>query len=197
MFTIVGLGNPGDEYKDTHHNAGRDIVEALAKKYDIGFAFDKKANAQVGKGDIDDESVRLILPDTFMNKSGGAVSYFIKNPKQAKTLVVVHDDLDLPLGMLRFVFARGSGGHKGVESVKRAIKTEEFIRLRVGISKESRGRAKKPSGEDAVIDFVLKKWSKAETEEFKKVKKEAIKALDLLTAEGLQKATMETNTRKG
>ena len=196
MYTIVGLGNPGEEYMDTHHNAGRDIVTAFAKKVDADFQFDKKSNAQVSSAEIDKTKAKLILPDTFMNKSGSAVAYFIKNPKQAKSLVVVHDDLDLPLGTLRFVYNRGSGGHKGVESVKRAVKTEEFIRLRVGISKESRGRAKKPSGEDAVVDFVLKKWSKGESEEFKKVKKRAVLALEVLLEDDLQKATMETNTRK-
>ena len=128
-----------------------------------------------------------------MNKSGSAVAYFIKTKKQAEDLLVIHDDLDLPLGKIRFVFARGSGGHKGVESIKRAIKTDEFARLRIGISKEARGRAKKPVGEEAVVKFVLSKITKNEEEKYKKGRKEIAKALQVFAEEGLTKAMTDFN----
>ena len=94
------------------------------------------------------ENATLVLPETFVNLSGKAVSAFIKSPKAAKNLLVVHDDLDLPLGTVKLVFGRGSGGHKGVESIMRAVKTKDFARIRIGISgvgkkhqaKESLGR---------------------------------------------------------
>jgi|SRR3989344_1690402 len=193
MITIVGLGNPGEEYENTRHNAGRENVLSFAKKNGFEFKFDKKANAEAASGAVGGKKIRLILPDTYMNKSGSAVAYFIKTKKQAEDLLVIHDDLDLPLGKIRFVFARGSGGHKGVESIKRAIKTDEFARLRIGISKEARGRAKKPVGEEAVVKFVLSKITKNEEEKYKKGRKEIAKALQVFAEEGLTKAMTDFN----
>ena len=155
-YVIVGLGNPGDEYIGTRHNTGRMLVEAFAKKQGCNdFNFDKRANALVSEGKIKREKFTLVLPDTFMNKSGNAVAQFVKSKKAAEQLVVIHDDLDLPLGRIKLSFNRGSGGHRGVESVKRTLKTEAFIRMRIGISKDAgKGKVKKPVGEDAVGDFI-------------------------------------------
>src|SRR3989344_8690902 len=123
-IVIVGLGNPGKEYEKTRHNAGRNAVELVAKSEGLDeFVFNGKSKALVTKGNIGKESAVLVLPETMMNASGKAVTAFVKSVKAAKNLLVIHDDLDLPLGALKMVVGRGSGGHKGVESIMRALKT--------------------------------------------------------------------------
>src|SRR3989344_8138681 len=100
-LVIVGLGNKGKEYEKTRHNAGRNAVELVAKNEGLGeFVFNKTANALVAKGDLAGENVTLVLPETMMNASGKAVTAFVKSVKAAKDLLVIHDDLDLPLGTL-------------------------------------------------------------------------------------------------
>ncbi|MEK7126170.1 MAG: aminoacyl-tRNA hydrolase [Patescibacteria group bacterium] len=189
---IVGLGNPGKEYEKTRHNAGRSAVELVAKQEGFDdFVFNKKANALVTKGG----ELTLVLPETMMNASGKAVSAFIKTPKAAKNLVVIHDDLDLPLGTLKMVFGRGSGGHKGVESVMRAIKTQDFARIRIGISGVGKkNQAKKVHGEEKVIKQVIGKWKPSEEATFKKVLKKAAETIRLFAASGLPSATQFANT---
>lgn len=194
MYIIAGLGNPGEEYDGTRHNAGRMIVSVFAKSKGVeSFKNDSKSKALIGNFEESNNKGKLILPETFMNKSGGAVAYFVKSLAAAKKLIVVHDDLDLPLGSIRIVFNRGSGGHKGVESVKRGIKTNEFIRIRIGISKEFRGRAKKPKGEKEILKFVLGKFDKKELEILKTVQKKTIAALNMIISEGIEKAMGEFN----
>src|SRR3990167_6957456 len=128
MIVIVGLGNPGKEYEKTRHNAGRMAVQLLAKQEGPGeFVFNKKANASVAEGKIGKTKTTLVLPETYVNLSGKAVAHFVKSIKAAKELVVGRDDLDLPLGATKMTFARGSGGHKGVESIMRALKTDAFV----------------------------------------------------------------------
>lgn len=144
MFTIVGLGNPGEEYARTRHNAGRIIIAALEKKSELP------------------PKSKIIVPSTFMNQSGKAVAPYIRSKKAAASLVVVHDDLDLPLGVVRVSFGNSSGGHNGVKSIERAVKTKDFIKIRIGVSKLARGKAKKPAGEKEVLDFLLGGFSKAE-----------------------------------
>lgn len=195
MHIIVGLGNPGEEYDNTRHNTGRMIAAAFAQAQECDdFTLDKKAQAQIAEGKIKKEKFTVLLPDTFMNKSGNAVARFVKSKKAAEDLVVIHDDLDLPLGRFKISFNRGSGGHRGVESVKRGVGTEAFVRLRVGISKDAgKGKVKKPAGEDAVGDFILGKFKPAEASEFKKVSKKACEALAVLVAEGKEAAMQGFN----
>lgn len=195
MIVIVGLGNPGEEYVGTRHNTGRALVDAFRRAQDFGeWDFDKKANAQVSEGKLKKEKVTLVAPDTFMNKSGGAVARFVKSKKAAEQLVVIHDDLDLPLGRFKLSFNRGSGGHKGVESVIRAVKTTSFTRVRVGISKDAgKGRVKKPVGDKAIGDFILGKYKPAEAAEFKKLSKKVCEALAVLVTESRERAMGEFN----
>ena len=190
-YVVVGLGNPGEEYVGTRHNIGRMVLDAFVKENKLPvWQADKKLKALVSAGQMGENKARLLEPETFMNKSGDAVKPLIKNPKAAETLVVVHDDLDLPLGKIKISFNRSSGGHKGVESIMRAIKTEAFIRLRLGISGETAGgKIKKPHGEGKVIDVILGKFKKSETEDLKKVIKKAVSALELIIKEGHEKAT--------
>ena len=190
---IVGLGNPGKEYEKTRHNAGRSAVLLVAKQGDFPeFVFNKTMNALVSKG----KAATLLLPETMMNLSGKAVVALVKNPKAAKNLLVVHDDLDLPLGTIKMVFGRGSGGHKGVESIMRAIKTKDFARLRIGISAAGKKhQAKKISGEEKVIKHVIGKWKPGEEAALKKILKKAALAVQLFVTGGIEEATMFANTR--
>mgnify|MGYP001562024000 CR=1 FL=1 len=192
---IVGLGNPGEEYIKTHHNAGRSAVEAFAKKFCVGeWRFDKKANAQVAAVSSDGVKATCVLPDTFMNKSGSAVVKYVKSVKVAGKLVVVYDDLDLPLGRIKISFARSSGGHKGVESIMRAIKTDQFIRVRIGIAPATaKGKAKVISGEEKVLKLILGKFKPAEEAELKKVFKRVSDALATVVRDGYSTAMNQFN----
>jgi len=183
---IVGLGNPGEEYKESRHNVGRIILEKFRKKFNFSdWEFDKKAQALVSEGKVGKTKTELILPETYMNRSGGSVKKFVTSKKKAQDLVVVYDEIDLPLGITKIVFNRGSGGHKGIESVMRSLGTKEFTRLRVGISPSTpSGKIKKPKGDQKVVDFVLGKFSKKEQETLKKVEKKMVEALETLVTEG-------------
>jgi PTH1 family peptidyl-tRNA hydrolase len=197
MMIIVGLGNPGKEYEKTRHNAGRDAVMLLAKKEGFDdFVFNKKANALIAEGKIGKEKVTLMLPETFMNSSGKAVMTLVKSVKAAKQLLAIHDDLDLPVGTLKMVFARGSGGHKGVESIMRAIKTEAFARIRIGESGQGKkNQAKKVSGEEKVLKHVIGRWKPSEEAAAKKAIARAAEAARAWATDGLEKAQQEANTR--
>lgn len=187
-WIIVGLGNPGAEYAGTRHNTGRMTVEHFAGKA-TSWREDAKANALVTKTEA-----TLVLPNTFMNKSGSAVSKFVKSVKAAGNLVVVYDDLDLPLGKMKISYNRSSGGHKGIESVERAVKTKKFWRLRVGISAATAsGKIKKPHGDAEVQKFILGKFRGGEGEALKKVFKKTSEALTKIISDGPERAMNEFN----
>ena len=191
----MGLGNPGEEYTNTRHNTGRMAVEFLAKRNDLSeWKVDKKSKSLISRGAIDKTLVALVLPETFMNKSGTASAAFVKNPKAAERLVVVYDDLDLPIGSMKLSFDRGSGGHKGIESIARALKTTKFVRVRIGVSPETAGGSlRKPSGEKAVLDFILARFKPSEIDELKKVFKKASEAIETIVTEGREIAMNRFN----
>lgn len=197
-YIIVGLGNPGAEYEGTRHNLGRMVLDAFVKKNDWAeWQEDKKLKALVASGKVGKNKASLIKPETFMNKSGEAVKSLIKSKKAAETLVVIHDDLDLPLGKIKISFNKSSGGHRGVESVIKAVKTEEFIRLRLGISGETAsGKIKKPQGEEKVISSILGEFKKSEEDELKKVIKKSAIALEMIITDGWNKAASLLGTLK-
>jgi len=198
-YVVVGLGNPGKEYEDTRHNAGRDILLSYAKK--AGYSAwesvpKKKPIATLAKGKVGKHEVALVLPDLFMNNSGKVVAQYVKSKSAAKNLIVVQDDLDMPLGSQKLTFNRGSGGHRGIESIMRAVKTKEFIRLRIGVSPHTAsGKLKKPEGEKAVIAFILGHWKPKEEDALKKIEKNAREAIEFVIAEGLDAAMNEVNSR--
>ena len=196
-IVIAGLGNPGKEYEKTRHNAGRLAVELLGKQEGFEeFVFNKKANALVVEGKIGKEKVTLVLPETMMNNSGKSIPAFVKSIKAAQTLLVIHDDLDLPLGTIKMVFARGSGGHKGVESIMRALKTDKFARIRIGISAAGKkNQAKKVSGDDKVMNYVIGKFKPAEEATLKKILKKSAEAAKLFATEDINAATQFANTK--
>ena len=185
-WIIVGLGNPGAEYDLTRHNTGRMALDFFAKEMKFGdWREDTKAKAHVASGMTGKTATVLVAPDTFMNKSGAAVAKFVKSQKAAERMVVVYDDLDLPLGTLKLSLNRGSGGHKGVESIMRAVKTKKFTRVRVGVSPSTAsGKIRKPSGEKEVLDFILAKFKTHELAELKQVFKRVAQALELIVTEG-------------
>lgn len=195
-YVIFGLGNPGEEYKNTRHNTGRIVLDFFAKKNEFSdFEFDKKTNSLKAEGEIGKKNVIIFEPETFMNKSGDAVGKMVKNKKQASELVVIHDDLDLPIGRFKVSFNKSSGGHRGVESIIKAVKTQEFIRVRVGISPTtSTGKLKKPIGEKAVGDFIIGKFKPTEIDLLKKVSKKIAEGLEVLIKEGKDKAMSEFNS---
>jgi PTH1 family peptidyl-tRNA hydrolase len=189
-YIVVGLGNPGEEYVETRHNVGRMVLDAFSKSHDLkDWTDDKKIKALKTEAKVGKNKATLLKPETFMNKSGDSVRSLITSKKKAQTLVVIHDDLDLPLGKIKISFNKSSGGHKGVESIIKVVKTEEFIRLRLGISGETAsGKIKKPQGEEKVIDSILGEFKKAEEADLKKVIKKAVTALEMTIDLGWSKA---------
>lgn len=199
MATVIaGLGNPGGEYVGTRHNAGRMVVEAYAKYASFdSFTLRKSANASVTDGFIDGEKVQLVIPEVYMNLSGKGVASFVKSVTAAKKLLVVRDDLDLPIGTIKMtVHGRGSGGHKGVESIMRTLKTKEFAQLKVGISgATAKGKARKPSGDERVVSHVIGKFSPKEKEALKKVFMKTNRAIERFITEGIEAAMLTANTK--
>lgn len=195
-WVIIGLGNPGAEYNGTRHNTGRMAVEFFAKSAGLnGFRADKTKKATIGSGMVGKQAVALVLPDTFMNKSGDAAAKFVKSMKAAEKMIVVYDDLDLPIGRMKVSFDRGSGGHRGIESIVRAVKTTKFSRIRIGISPATAtGTVKKPSGEKEVNDFILSKFKTGELVELKKIFKKSAAALEAITTEGPERAMNQFNS---
>ena len=169
MYYIVGLGNPGPEFEGSPHNTGRFFAALFQKKY---------------KG----ENAKIILPEVYMNQSGKAVKNI-----PAKRLILIHDDIDLPLGRFKIVFNRGSGGHKGVQSVIRALGTEKFVRIRIGIcppKKSARGGSAsggKPNHKE-LMKYLTSKLKPAQISQLKKISKKIIEAIEVMINEGPEKA---------
>lgn len=175
MYIIVGLGNPGEEYASTRHNTGRRAEDCISKSGRV--------------------KAKFIIPDAWMNKSGLSVAKVITSKKAVQKLIVIHDDLDLPLGALKISYNRSAGGHKGVESIIRALKTEAFIRLRLGISPSTKaGKLKKPKGERTVEKFILGRFSPVEEMALKKVFKRATLAVVTIVEDGLARAMTDFNS---
>lgn len=194
-WIVVGLGNPGSEYAYTRHNAGRIVLDAFRRAHDLPEWENKKIyKALLSKGEVQGSELLLLLPETYMNDSGKSLVSLVKSKKQAGQLVVVHDDIDLPLGSWKISFDRGSGGQKGVESIMASLKTKAFIRVRVGVlSKTQGGKPKKPKGGEAVHKFILGKFKEEEMVELKKVSKEIAKGIDTLLCDGLDRAMNQWN----
>jgi len=162
MYIVVGLGNPGEEYSHTRHNTGRMATEFVSGKV---------------------SDIKILTLDTFMNKTGTAVAKVVKSKKAAEKLVVIYDDLDLPLGTLKISYNRSSGGHKGLESIIRALKTKEFTRIRIGIGKK-----------EDVEKYILGEFRKPELETLKKVFKKVTEAVQMIAEEGREKAMNKFNS---
>jgi len=178
MKIIVGLGNPGGEYNGTRHNVGFMFVDMLVKCKEIApleglsFGFEKKFKADIVKTAAKGEKIVLVKPITFMNSSGESVVKILKYFKAGiEDLVVVFDDIDLPLGLLRVKNSGGSGGHKGVQSIIDTTGSEQFIHFRIGVSEHEK------VAKDQTADFVLSKFSKREKENIDKIIEQGINYL--------------------
>ena len=197
MFIIVGLGNPGEKYEKTRHNIGFMTVDNLQLTVDkfSDWKLNKKLKFLIATGqmsNVKDQMSKVILvkPQTFMNRSGMAVKKLIKNPKQLnKNLIVIHDDIDLPLGKIRIVKNRGAAGHKGVESIIKELGTKDFIRIRIGIKPEKKGWKTK----NDIEKFVLKKFNKEEEKIIKETIKKTAEAVEVFLKKGLEKMMNEFN----
>jgi peptidyl-tRNA hydrolase, PTH1 family len=179
MIIIIGLGNPGEQYKNTRHNVGFMAVDAFAKDNNFpDFKLQKKSNALVSEK----ENILLAEPQTFMNESGKAVKELAKN-KNAN-IIVIHDDIDLPIGKIKIIKERGSAGHKGVESIIKNIGNDGLIRFRIGIA---------GSKETKAMEVVLKKFSTDEQEIVNQTIQKTVSALNSFIKEGLDKTMNEYN----
>lgn len=189
-YIIAGLGNPGDEYTNTRHNTGRMVLDMLRREYSKDdLIFNKKINALTANAKIGREKVMLVAPETFMNNSGKAVASLVKSVKAASKLIVIYDDFNLPLGRIRISFNRSSGGHNGLESIIKAVKTEAFIRIRIGVAPEkANGTAKTPHGDEKINKFILGPYKDDEMKELKKVGKRVVEAMEVIVKEGKDKA---------
>ena len=180
MKIIIGLGNPGRKYDHTRHNAGFLAVDELAR----GLRFDltqEKYHALVGRGRIGDEEVLLAKPQTYMNESGRSVGAVLRYTyAKPADLIVVHDELDLPLGAVRVKTGGGHGGHNGLRSIIQHIGTPDFIRVRVGVGRPSPGR-------DAA-EYVLTPFNADERATAEESVRKAAEAVKTIVADGLARA---------
>ncbi len=184
-FLIVGLGNIGIEYEQTRHNIGFDVLEALAKKYDVAFASDRLASYALMK--LKGKKIHCIKPSTYMNLSGKALKYWMDklNIGQENVLVIA-DDLALPLAKLRIRRQGSDAGHNGLKNISDVLGTIEYTRLRFGIGNTfSKGQQ---------VEFVLGKWENTELELVTSGKDKAVNAIELFVLEGCDRAMMTYNS---
>jgi PTH1 family peptidyl-tRNA hydrolase len=185
---VVGLGNPGEEYAATRHNVGAEVVELLAQRH--GGALKKgKERARAGEVRIGEARVALAIPLTYMNDSGEAVRLLVRRyGVEPASLVVVHDELDLPVGTLRLKEGGGLAGHNGLRSIRAHLHTDDFLRVRIGVGKP-------PGGKERGADHVLARFGKRERAEIAVVIEEAADAVERIAVDGIQDAMNDFNAR--
>ena len=174
MNLIIGLGNPGEEYKKTRHNAGFLTLDGLvlSNKYQV-LSTQLKFNAEISQSIIDDEKIILAKPQTFMNNSGQSVKAIVDYYKiKLEDIIVIHDDLDISLGEYKISKNKNSGGHKGVQSIIDYLGTKDFMRIRIGIMIENK---KTPTEK-----FVLERFSGEELDVIEDVIDEICKEIQIL-----------------
>jgi PTH1 family peptidyl-tRNA hydrolase len=183
---VVGLGNPGPRYRDTRHNLGRRAVELVASE--LGGSWRSRWNGNASEVRDGDERLVLLVPETFMNESGRSVSPALRFAKlPPEQLVVVHDELDLPLGDVRAKRGGGLAGHNGLRSVADALGTQDFLRVRIGIGRPERGDPR------PVADFVLSPF--APDVDVDTLVGRAADAVETLARDGLEEAQQRFNER--
>lgn len=190
---IVGLGNPGPKYNQTRHNIGFAAIETLAQRWQISLATQKKFHAVYGEGQArPGQTVRLLKPLTYMNHSGqalrAAINWYKLTPQ---SVLVIYDDLDLPVGKIRLRLSGSAGGHNGMRSAIAHLGTQDFPRLRIGIAPASEAMQVKQE----TISFVLGKFSAPEVQQLPAVLKLVVEAVELSFDQGLEKAMSLYNNR--
>lgn len=187
LALIIGLGNPGKEHALHRHNVGFMVVDALAQAHGLRFTRKREAKAWVATGQIQNRAVLLAKPQTFMNLSGKAVHWLSRTYHiPPERILVVYDDLDLPLGRLRLRPAGGSGGHKGMQSIIDSLGTQSFPRLRVGIDR--------PPGSMDPADYVLQPFDEPERPLLVEAIRWAVAAIECWLTEGIVAAMDRFNS---
>lgn len=185
---IIGLGNPGPEYAETRHNAGFWFCERLARELGTSFARESRYHGFVAKARVSGEDLWLLMPQTFMNRSGQAVQalahFYRIEPAE---MLVVHDELDIPPGQMRLKFGGGLGGHNGLKDITGHLGTQDYWRLRVGIGH--------PGDRNDVINYVLKPPRREEREEIDAALDRALLAWPTLAKGEFNAATQKINTK--
>lgn len=187
---IVGLGNPGEKYADTRHNAGEWLIERLARRFNVSLNPENKFFGKTVRTLLNGKEVRLLVPTTFMNLSGKAVgalaSFYRIKPEE---ILVIHDELDLPAGVAKLKQGGGHGGHNGLKDIVAQIgNNNNFYRLRIGIGH--------PGHRDLVAGYVLNKPSPADRDALEKVLDEATDCVEMIFKDGMVKATNRLNSFK-
>ncbi|WP_118795940.1 aminoacyl-tRNA hydrolase [Haemophilus haemolyticus] len=187
---IVGLGNPGDKYADTRHNAGEWLIERLARRFNVSLNPENKFFGKTARTLVNGKEVRLLVPTTFMNLSGKAVgelaSFYRIKPEE---ILVIHDELDLPPGTAKLKQGGGHGGHNGLKDIVAQLgNNNNFYRLRIGIGH--------PGHRDLVAGYVLNKPSPADRDALEKVLDEATDCVEMIFKDGMVKATNRLNSFK-
>ena len=192
MKLIVGLGNPGQGYSNNRHNIGFICLKHFSREHKIDF--DKKqANARIGRGKVEGVDVILARPQTYMNLSGQSVNRLMHNFKlQPDDIIVIHDDMDLPLGKVRIRAGGSSGGHKGINSIIQEIGTRDFIRIKIGIGRPDSNDGHSCDEED-IVDFVLSNFNSDEKKQLEPSISKVSDALRCLITEGLEAAMNRFN----
>lgn len=197
MKLIVGLGNPGEKYAGIRHNLGFTVVDKLVDRLQGTVDSWEKSNKFKSLiCNLKAETYNLILakPQTYMNKSGLAVALMAEYYKIApENIVVVHDELDLPLGKIKVRLGGAAAGHHGVESVIKELGTDKFVRIRLGIGNLKTQSAERKAIHVSAEKFVLAPFLHSEKSQVKHMVKKALKALDLLLSKGLEKAQSQIN----
>lgn len=186
-WVVVGLGNPGEKYAKTRHNAGAMVLDELLRRNGATLKRHKSgcAIAEIGVGD---QRMVLARPMSYMNESGRPVRELIRWYKvPLDQVIVVHDELDIPLGEVRIKVGGGTGGHNGVKSVASHLGSKEFIRVRVGVGR--------PRGRQDPVDYVLSDFSSSERKELDFIIQEAADAVERIVEVGAERAMNEINTR--
>jgi PTH1 family peptidyl-tRNA hydrolase len=187
---VVGLANPGAEYEGTRHNVGGEVVELLAARHGAQLRKGRE-RAKVDEITVGGHRLALAIPLTYMNLSGEAVAPLVRRHgiDDPHRLVIVHDELDLPVGTLKVKVGGGLAGNNGLKSVKAHLHTDDFVRVRIGIGK--------PPGKAQGADHVLKRPGKAARAELDVIVQEAADAVECILAEGPDVAMNRFNTRSG
>jgi peptidyl-tRNA hydrolase, PTH1 family len=184
-WLVIGLGNPGAAYEQTRHNLGFMLVDLLARETNSPVKREE-CRALIGRATIENQTTELVKPQTYMNLSGETLSCLLKKPgRDARRLVVITDDLALPFGKIRLRPKGSAGGHNGLKSIIGCLRTEEFIRLRIGIQPEH------PISDTK--RFVLEKFSKADFETVGKILEESAAAVRTVIRDGVDKAMAQFN----
>lgn len=191
MKLVVGLGNPGKTYAHNRHNAGFRCLNYFARLHLIRFDH-RQCRARVGTGELGSEQLLLAKPKTFVNLSGNSVACLVhKHGIPLSDLLVIYDDLDLPLGKIRLRQSGGSGGHKGMNSIISALGSEDFSRIRVGIGRPQ--AEEQPISEDAIVNYVLSDFSRQEEATIKPVIVKVAEAIDCFLSQGIEAAMSKFN----